>query len=193
MPGRTRAASGFAILAAVLAPALACADVYVWIDGAGTTHVSNVTPPEGARVVSVTRSPPPDPARDAALREARQQAEMRALDERVRQLQADVERARRDAVPAVVVQPPAPLAPPPAPSIVVVMVPPPSPQYAAGCDGTWGPCGIGFWPGFYPSGVVVVHDRHVRHRHPGHPGWGRGSRPIGHPPFPGRGPGPRPK
>jgi hypothetical protein len=41
----------------------------------------------------------------------------------------------------------------------------PVPVYAQpliGCDYSWGNCGLGFWPGFYPANVVVVRDSHFR-------------------------------
>jgi hypothetical protein len=159
--------------------------MYVWTDRAGVMNISNLPPPDGARMVSVTRAVPRDAAQEAALREAARQAEMRALSERVQQLEAEVQEARRDPPAPVVAQPAyAPAAP--APYIVVVSQPPaPAPTYpqpVAGCDDAWGNCGLGFWPGlyhgYYPTSVVVVRDRHWRHaqhlgthrpqpRHPG--------------------------
>ncbi len=155
------------ILAGTLYPSSARSDIYTWIDDSGVTNVSNVVPPEGARALNVTRAAPKDPAREAALREAAREAEMRALNERVQQLQAEVEQSRREAPPsrASVSQPPMQYAPaPPAPYIVVVSPPPPAyPEPASGCDYSWGTCGPGFWPGFYPASVVVLRDRHFRH------------------------------
>ena len=123
---RSHAAVMVTIVAGMLYPLSVHADMYVWTDKAGVTNISNLPPPEGMRIVSVTHSAPKDPAQEAAFREAARQAEMRALNERVQQLQAAVEQARREPpAPIVVQQAPAP---PPAPYIVVVS-PPPAPAY----------------------------------------------------------------
>lgn len=165
-----------AVLAAILAGSLdaltARADIYVWTDAAGVTNVSNLPPPEGVRTSNVTRAAPKDPAREAALREAARESEMRALNERVQQLQAEVEQSRRETPPpaAFVSPPPMHHAPAPAaPYVIVVSPPPPAyPQPLSGCDYSWGNCGFGFWPGLYPTSVVVLRDRHVRHHHHPH-------------------------
>lgn len=157
------------IVAGTLYPLSARADMYVWIDKAGVTNVSNLSPPDGVRIVSVTRAVPKDPAQDAALREAAREAELRALNDRVQQLQAEVEQVRRDPPPTIVVPQPQPSPPPPAPYVVVVSAPAaPAWQPGAGCDYAWGNCGFGVWPGFYPASIVVVRDRHFRHHRPGH-------------------------
>ena len=164
------AARMLAMLASTLCLASAHADMYVWTDNAGVTNISNLPPPEGMRLVSVTRAAPKDPVQEAANREAARQAEMRALSERVQQLQAEVEQARREPAPTIVVQQPPPT---PAAPYVVVVAPPPAPAYAqpfAGCDFAWGNCGLGYWPGHYPASVVVVRDRHFRRDHPIHHG-----------------------
>jgi hypothetical protein len=171
MFGRAHAAVLIAI-AGTMYPLSAFADMYVWTDKAGVTNVSNLPPPEGTRIQSVTYAAPKDAAQEAAFREAMRQAEMRALNERVQQLQAAVEQARRDPPAPTIVVAQAPAPPPPAPQVIVVS-PPPAPVYpqpvAAGCDFSWPyNCGFGFWPGFYPT-TVVVRDSHFRHhRHPIH-------------------------
>jgi Domain of unknown function (DUF4124) len=158
------------IVAGMLYPPSVRADVYTWVDAGGVTNVSNLPPPESVRTSSVTRAAPKDPAREAALREAAREAEMRALNERVQQLQAEVEQSRREAQ-QLVSTPPIQYAPAPAAPYVIVVSPPPpaSPQPSSGCDyswgNSWGNCGFGFWPGFYPSSVVVLRDRHFRHHH----------------------------
>jgi Domain of unknown function (DUF4124) len=164
------------IVAGMLYPPSVRADVYTWVDATGATHVSNLPPPEGVRTANVTRAAPKDPAREAAFREAAREAEMRALNERVEQLQAEVERSRREAQ-QLVSTPPIQYAPAPAaPYVIVVSAPPPAypqpayPQPASGCDYSWGNCGFGFWPGYYPTSVVVVRDRHFRHHRPIHGG-----------------------
>ena len=157
------------IVAGMSYPPLARADVYTWVDAAGVTNVSNLPPPEGVRTSMVTRAAPKDPAREAAFREAARESELRALNERVQQLQAAVEQSRRETPPpaAFVSPPPVHYAPAPAvPQVIVVSPPPPAyPQPSSGCDYSWGNCGFGFWPGFYPTSVVVLRNRHFRHDH----------------------------
>jgi hypothetical protein len=158
------------LLAVVILPlfagAPAFADIYTWVEKDGTTHVSNLAPPQDARVLRVSRTAPPDPERDAALREATRQAEVRALDERLRQVSMELEESRRQPPPppVVVIAPPPPAyyAPPPAPTIVNVV----TPQGPSGCDYGWGDCGFGLWPYYavtYPS-------------YPGNTWFGRGGK-----------------
>src|SRR5262244_398026 len=40
-------------VAATLGPAYAYADIYTWVDASGALNVSNLTPPDGARVLKV--------------------------------------------------------------------------------------------------------------------------------------------
>jgi hypothetical protein len=139
-------------LVPMLAAAPALADIFTWVDKGGLTHVSNLPPPEDARVLRVSRAAPRDPEREAAMREAQQQAEVRALDERMRLMAMELEESRRQPPPppVIVVAPPAVYyAPPPAP-VIVNVVSPPAPDCAYG----WGDCGVGSWgayPVFYPS------------------------------------------
>src|SRR3954451_5488950 len=72
---------------------VARADIYTWTDAAGRVNVSNITPPEAARVTHVTRdiSPKPDAA---ASRDNPQQKEVRALADRVRQLEQELDVAK---------------------------------------------------------------------------------------------------
>jgi len=142
------------------------ADIFTWTDKSGNVNVSNLPPPEGARVTSVTRDPPKDPAREAAAMEARRQAEVRALAERVQQLQAELE--RRDAPPPVAFMPPPPMpysAPPP--TYIVNVVAAPAPAYGQGdmgCGYSWGDCGFGGWPGFYAPAVIAVRGKNHHRR-----------------------------
>src|SRR5689334_22941462 len=41
------------------APPLARAEIYTWIDASGVTNVSNLPPPDGAKVTKVQHAPPP--------------------------------------------------------------------------------------------------------------------------------------
>lgn len=147
------------ILAGTLAPTLARADIYTWTDVSGKINISNITPPQGVQVTSVVHesaqksAPRIDAARDAA-----HDAEMQALEERVRQLQDEVELAKRP-VPAQAEYRPMPTAMP----YGADLAPAPA-QYAddsapaayAGCDPTWAGCGSWWGPGFYPASVIVL-------------------------------------
>jgi len=135
------------------------ADIYTWVDKKGLTNVSNLPPPEDARVTSVARTPPKDAAREAAAREAARAVELRALNDRVQQLTDQVEQQRREPVALAYAPPPIPYAPP-APYVVNVMQPP-APSYSGGtgCDYAWGDCGFGAWPGYYGATTVIVGGR----------------------------------
>src|SRR5262249_48605880 len=110
-------------------------------------------------------------------KEALREAEVRALAERVRQLQAEVETAKR--------QPPAPVAVAQAPMYVPYTgeYAPPVSQYnyinvspamgsggGEGCYTGWPDCQFGWYPGFYPAyypvNVVVPRDRPFRRDRP---------------------------
>jgi hypothetical protein len=138
-------------LATGMTAGAARADIFTWVDKDGITNVSNEAPPEGVRVSKVVRTAPKDPAREAAAR----QAEVRALHARVDELSKEVEQSRNDALPPPYAAPPAmafvPPAPP-APTVVVTVFNQPAQQPevapAAGCDYTFGGCGVGFFPGY---------------------------------------------
>ena len=167
---------------AIAAP-LVHADIYTWIDDKGRLNVSNIEPPEGARVISVLRenkalTAANEAAREAArekAKEALRDAEVQALAERVRQLQAEVEVAKRPA--------PVPVAAAPAYAAYTGEFAPPPVQYniinaspvmggggaGGGCYTGWPDCQFGwypgFYPGFYPVSVVIPRDRHFRRDH----------------------------
>ena len=141
------------------------ADIYTWVDASGTINVSNLPPPEGAKVTNIVRERAPEVlAREDAAREAARLAETQALAERVRQLEEQVAFGARPAPPADYrLAPPPASAPtivqyfvdasPPATDYPVSAPPPPYDPYNW-CDPTW--YGCGFMPGFYPASVVVV-------------------------------------
>ena len=154
---------GFAaVLACTVQAPVTRADVYTWVDSDGRTNVSNLAPPTGVRIRSVVREKPASAA-DIAAREARQRAELAALEEQLRSLQAQVEATRP---PRVAEQPAAPVvyniitvSPPPAavpdyfaeaPVVYADATPPP----AYGCVPSWSGCAT-WWPGFTTSTVVV--------------------------------------
>ena len=81
-----------ALLVGALASQLARADIYTWVDTSGTVNVSNIAPPEGTRVTRVIHASAPETAaRDAAAHEAARQAEVQALNERMRQLEGEIQ------------------------------------------------------------------------------------------------------
>jgi hypothetical protein len=145
------------LVGAVCLPAQA--DIYTWVDAAGTINVSNLAPPDGARVTSVIHaSAPPIAAADQAARDAARDAQVRTLAERVVQLEDAVESAQRQAPPPVVYAPPPPMVQ------YITDVQAPSVQYVVnaappasnGCDSTWMDCGPGWMPVFYPAAFVVL-------------------------------------
>jgi hypothetical protein len=155
-----------AVLAGTLGLQLAHADIYTWVDASGTVNLSNLQPPEGVRVTNVTHETPQKLAtRDNAALEAIRQAELQALTDRVRQLETEVEVARRPAPPPQVVYVPIPST---APMQYQAEMPPPA---SSGCNPGWTSC-WGWWgSGFYPASVVVVRApsfHRFPHVHTGH-------------------------
>jgi endonuclease/exonuclease/phosphatase (EEP) superfamily protein YafD len=93
-----------AVLPAVVAGTLglqpAHADIYTWIDATGGVSASNLDPPDGVRVINVIHgSAPNSQVRDEVVRDAARDAELQTLTERVRQIEDEIEAARRQ-VPA---------------------------------------------------------------------------------------------
>ena len=177
-----------AMMAGVCALPLAHADIYTWIDDKGRVNISNIEPPEGARVTSVVRESKAmkeanEAAREAARdrdREALREAEVRALAERVRQLQAEVESAKRAPPPPVVAAAPAPAfvpytgeyAPPVAQYNFINASPVMGGGGGGGCYTGWPDCQFGWYPGFYPAYYpvnVFPRDRPFRRDHFPHP------------------------
>lgn len=139
--------------------ALRCAhaDIYTWVDSAGKLNLSNQAPPEGTRITNVFREDPAVRAGAEAARAAAERDALRALNERVKQLEQDLDAAKRtEPAPVVYVPAPAP-APAPYPSIMAqAIVAPAAPPIYANCNDPWGSC---FSPGsfgFYPGGIVVL-------------------------------------
>jgi len=147
------------------------ADIYTWVDASGSINVSNLAPPDGVRVTKILHASAPSGATgDEPARETTRQAEMRALAERVRQLEDEVELARRQVPPPVDYRPVA------LPPVVqyIVNSPPPLTQYAVveapptntWCDPTWLGCGLAWGPAFYPSSVFVLRAPNFRRFQP---------------------------
>jgi hypothetical protein len=134
---------------------VAHADIYTWTDASGNVNLSNRPPPEGARVTNVYREDPAVHATAEAARAAAARDELKALNERVTQLERDLDAANDRPPPAPIVYAPAP---PPTviypPVIAQTIVVPSAPAYAD-CSMQWGGCAASDNFGFYP-GVVVV-------------------------------------
>ena len=87
------------LLQATLAAVVSCtfwkhpapAEIYTWVDASGGVNVSNLAPPENARVTNVVLASASKPTtRDDDAREAARDTEVQALTMRVRQLEAEV-------------------------------------------------------------------------------------------------------
>jgi len=131
---------------AALAPSAATAEIYGWVDPSGSVTYSNLPPPKNARVIDVIEeAPPPSPQAQAAA-EAAHQAEMRALNERVRQLEQELQLSRYDSAPP----------PPPYPGVAAPSYgpPPATASYGPCFDDEFFDCGWGGGPVFYAAGVV---------------------------------------
>ena len=151
-----------AVLAGMVGLPPAHADIFTWVDASGRVNISNLDPPEGARVTNVLHmSAPNATVPDDAAREALRRAEVQALAERVRQLQDEVEVARRQAPPHVDYR--VALAPPVAPNVgdwtpalpvqYAYAAPPP---FTTGCDPSWVGCGLWWGQGVYSTSFIVV-------------------------------------
>jgi hypothetical protein len=156
-------ASAMVVLAA-LGPVAASADIYTWVDASGNVNLSNRPPREGTRVTHVFREDPAVRASAEAARATAQREELRALNERVDQLERDLEAARRPA--PVVYAPPVTPAPVAYPPVVAQTFVSPSPSGYADCADPWGGCFSPGFFGFYPSGVVVLSAPRSHRVHP---------------------------
>jgi hypothetical protein len=79
------------VVAGTLGLQPAYADLYTWVDASGGVNVSNLAPPEGARITNVIlASAPKPPTRDDEAREVARDAEVQTLTRRVRQLEDEV-------------------------------------------------------------------------------------------------------
>jgi hypothetical protein len=154
---RTRQVAWAMGFATIVGFSSAHADIYTWVDASGRLNLSNREPPEGARVTSVYREDPAARASAEAARAAAQRDEVKALNERVTQLQRDVDAANERPAPAPIVYTlPAPAPAPPAyPQVIAQTIVAPSAPAYDGCADWWSNC---FAPGYflYPGSVVVL-------------------------------------
>jgi hypothetical protein len=158
MPCRGAWALTFAT--ALLVTHAAYADIYTYVDTKGRVTVSNIEPPEDARVTSVVRSRPPPPPRADASNEASGNATVAALTRRVAQLEDELDVARSDpALPPSppVVYPVIVTAPPVVTTQAIVYNVAPSPPVADyGCASWWAGCGLSWAPPFVFVGSTPV-------------------------------------
>ena len=172
---RIRRLAWVIVLAGLPAATPAEADIYTWVDASGNLNLSNLAPPEGSRVTQVFREDPALRASAEAAHAATQREELRALSERVTQLERDLDAASHPAAPPVVYPPAAPAqvvyeqatpAPVPYPyAVAQTIVAPATPGYAD-CSSPWASCMSPGYFAYYPSSIVVV-SAPARHRaHP---------------------------
>ena len=168
-----------ALLAGAVGLPCAHADVYTWVDASGIVNVSNLAPPEGARVTSVIPTVQKTAAQVEADREAARRAEILALNDRVSRLQEELDQSRRQAPPMSYGY----AAPPPVPQYVYLAPPEVSyamdapTQWALSCDWPYN-CGGGWGAWGYPPAIVVLGGGDFRRGGPH-----RGDRPVvPHPP-----------
>jgi hypothetical protein len=139
------------------------ADIYTWVDASGATNVSNLSPPDGARVTRVTHENPLKPLRPDTAPDTMHDAQIQALSERVQQLQHEVELARTYAPPSQAMAYPA-IPPAPAPGYAVDVMPAPTSSY----DPSFGDSGYWWAQPVYPANVVVVRAQSFRRAYPFH-------------------------
>jgi hypothetical protein len=152
-----------------LSAAVPAQQIYGWTDSNGEVTYSNLPPPKGAKVTDVIPNTPLSPA---AVQEAAQRSEISALNDRIRLLELEQARNKRE-----VVDYPATPAGPPAPGVTAC-----GQDGYADCNSQWGP--------FYTTSFL--HGTGGRHHHDDHDpanGNGHADQPPRHPSAP---PSPRP-
>lgn len=166
-------------LIAISCPAMGHAEIYCWTDENGTVSYSNLPPPKGVKVTDVIAEAP-----EAAQSQAdtARRVEVSALNDRIRLLELEMARAKREAVDYAPPAPPAPAAMPAAGFGC-------STDGYGDCDYPWSPYPYYFTGGYGYRGRGPAYPHGYGHGggHPGkHPGptsirLGRaGSAPGGH-------------
>jgi hypothetical protein len=145
---------------AALFPVCAGAEIYGWVDPSGGVTYSNLPPPGNARVIEVIPdTPAPSPQQEAAA-EAAHASEMKALNDRVEQVERELRASRMEAPPYPVSAapqygPPPDYGPPPG-----YGAPPAYPSYDAGpgygtgCDPQFFDCDLWSGPVYYTTGIA---------------------------------------
>jgi hypothetical protein len=163
-------------VAGALAPSLAAAEIYGWVDPSGDVTYSNLPPPKNARVIDVIQETPPPSPKSQAAAEAAHQAEMQRLNQSRWQASAPPP-------PYPVAAAPSYYGPPPSYA--------PAPSYGTGCDPEFFGCNWGEGPINYSVGVVPFwwdfrhhhHHDHDRDRDRFDHGFHRFPAPVGGPHF----------
>jgi hypothetical protein len=94
-----------AVMAIVGLPAVSSAEIYTWVDSSGVVTYSNLSPPKDAKVTDVVHETPLTPQ---DLADAAHRSEVSALNDRIRLLELEMARSKRELVD----YPGAPPAPP---------------------------------------------------------------------------------
>ena len=122
---------------------VARADIYTWTDAAGRVNISNLSPPDGAKITSVLRESPKPPVAIPVAVAPPPQPDVEALAARVRQLEWEAELAKRQAAAPTIIYA-APPAQQPVQYPVYAPEPAPAPNYGYGngygCDPSWAGC-----------------------------------------------------
>jgi hypothetical protein len=138
--------AGLAVVLALLASAAAQAEILGWVDAAGNVTYSNLPPPKDARVIDQIKEVPVDAQAQAAAATLHQ-SQMQALNDRVRDLERQLNQSQH-AAPSVVYAPPPPAA-------------------GAGCDSQYYDCAS--WDGPIYTTVGLPYLRPGRHHPEGRP------------------------
>jgi hypothetical protein len=85
-----------ALAVALLAPVIVRAEIYGWVDPNGEVTYSNLPPPDSARVFDVMQEQAP--AAPKAVEQAARSAQLDALNDRLRLLELEQARAKRQVV-----------------------------------------------------------------------------------------------
>ena len=104
MTNRKRAAA-LVLLGSMSLPVICSAEIYGWIDGSGVLTYSNLPPPRGADVTQVIHQDPNSPKEQA---EVARQAQIAALNDRMRLLELQLALSRQAGVANYPAAPPAP-------------------------------------------------------------------------------------
>ena len=122
------------------------AEIYSWVDTDGVATFSNLPPPDGVRVTGVIHE---QPTSSKAASEAARQAEVSALNDRIRLLELQMARQAREAItyPAALPLPPAGC----------------GPAGNIDCDAEWGP----YYAVVAPYAYGMRYWRHNHLRPPG--------------------------
>jgi hypothetical protein len=140
-----------ALLAAAFSTVTSAQQIYGWTDSNGVVTYSNLPPPKGVKVTDII---PDTPLSPQAVQDAARRSEISALNDRIRLLEFEQARSKRE----VVDYPPEP---------AQLLSAGCSPDANNDCNSQWGPYySVGF---LYGSGVRRDHGGHAVGHSGGHP------------------------